>query len=264
MSKKQKKVSKQITFIVIFLVILQILFIAYYNSKPRALTISQAIDNAVNKISDPRRREQARLFAAIKSYQGDNNKLPSTLNDLLPIYFEKLPVDPLTNKLFEYKVAGKKFTLGKNIDLDSSIRLPQNISKDQGDLSALNIIESSNVDAGFIFDSTGKRDPFFPFDFSPKIDLKNKSPLERFSLGQLKLTAVLEGFDQPQAIVETTDGKGFTVKKGMKIGTDNGIVVEIQPTKLLILESSVDFAGEKRNRTVELKLRTQDQEDKNN
>ena len=86
-----------------------------------------------------------------------------------------------------------------------------------------------------------------------------KTPLERYDLGQLKLTAVLEGFDQPKAIIETSEGKGFTVGVGTKIGRNNGEIAEIQKDRVLILETEVDFTGVKKTKTTELRLRTKDQ-----
>lgn len=111
----------------------------------------------------------------------------------------------------------------------------------------------------FVYDPSGKRDPFEPFDFAPKGEDSSKTPLERYAIGQLKLTAVLEGFDQPKAIVENSEGRGFTVSKGTKIGPNNGEIVEIQKDKILILETEIDFTGQKKTKTVELRLRTKDE-----
>ena len=117
--------------------------------------------------------------------------------------------------------------------------------------------------APFVYDPTGKRDPFRPFDFSPPAATdESKTPLERYALGQLKLTAVLDGIAEPAAIVENAAGKGFTVKKGTKIGPNNGEVVEIRKDRLIIVETTTDFTGQTRSATVELVLRTKDQENR--
>lgn len=106
-----------------------------------------------------------------------------------------------------------------------------------------------------VYNPAGKRDPFMPFDLAPKKENEeNLSPLERLNLGQLKLTAVLKGFDDATAVVEDQSGKGYTIKKGTKIGTDNGEVVEIKDDAILIVERNIDFAGQEKTRTVEMKM----------
>lgn len=113
------------------------------------------------------------------------------------------------------------------------------------------------------YDSSGKRDPFRPFDFAPKQPSdESLTPLERYELGQLKLTAVLDGFDEPTAIVENAAGKGFTVKRGTKIGPNGGTIVEILKDRLLIDQSVTDFTGETKTTRIELAIRTQDQNER--
>lgn len=115
---------------------------------------------------------------------------------------------------------------------------------------------------GFIYDSTGKRDPFRPFDFSPKESERDDlTPLERYDIGQLKLTAVLDGFDEPTAVVENAAGRGFTVRRGAKIGPNGGVITEVLKDKLVIVETTTDYTGETKSRTVELFIRTKDQKE---
>lgn len=115
---------------------------------------------------------------------------------------------------------------------------------------------------GFVYDSTGKRDPFRPFDFSPKESERDDlTPLERYDIGQLKLTAVLDGFDEPTAVVENAAGRGFTVKRGAKIGPNGGVITEVLKDKLVIVETTTDYTGETKSRTVELFIRTKDQKE---
>jgi Tfp pilus assembly protein PilP len=47
----------------------------------------------------------------------------------------------------------------------------------------------------------------------------------------------------------------------MKIGLNSGDVVDIQTDKIIVIETSFDFTGQKKTRTIELKLRTKDQEE---
>lgn len=116
--------------------------------------------------------------------------------------------------------------------------------------------------AGYKYDPTGKRDPFLAFDFAPRAeDDASKTPLERYDLGQLKLTAVLAGFDKPRAIVENAAGKGFTVTEGTKIGRNNGVITVIDKDKITVRERYVDFTGLEQIKDIELRLRLKGTDD---
>ena len=74
----------------------------------------------------------------------------------------------------------------------------------------------------FVYNPAGKRDPFKQFDFSARPQNPNAgTPLERYSLGQLRLTAVIidPKTCAPTALVEDSMGKGYPIKIGAKIGT---------------------------------------------
>lgn len=112
-------------------------------------------------------------------------------------------------------------------------------------------------DSLYDFETRGRRDPFLPFDFSPATEpVTTRTPLEKYDLGQLKLTAILAGMDKPKAIVENAAGKGFSIEIGTKIGRNGGIVVAIEKEKVVIEERRIDFTGKEKTELVELKLRT--------
>lgn len=203
----------------------------------------------------PQRAAQLKVQLAVTRYQSDNNgKPPPALEALIPTYFDQVPIDPTTREPFAYKVEGGRAFVGSTA--------PVAVAKAGITDELVDLEEATSTEkVSFIYDPTGKRDPFRAFDFSARATNDAKSPLERYDLGQLKLTAVLLGMGEPTAIVENSVGKGFTVKKGSKIGTNNGEVVEILQDKVLILESNVDFTGQTATRTVEMKLRTKDQDD---
>ena len=60
---------------------------------------------------------------------------------------------------------------------------------------------------------------------------------------------------EPKAIVENPDGRGYTVEPGMRIGKMGGKIMRIEENRLIILETVVEFTGEKKTRTVEMYLR---------
>lgn len=112
------------------------------------------------------------------------------------------------------------------------------------------------------YDPAGKRDPFLPFGLTTKIeDDSSKTPLERYDLGQLKLTAVLLGMGEPKAIVENASGRGFTVTVGTKIGRNNGVITQIEAEKVVVRERFVNFTGEEQVKDVDLRLRLKGTDD---
>jgi Tfp pilus assembly protein PilP len=116
-------------------------------------------------------------------------------------------------------------------------------------------IDAENPD--YNYDPKGRRDPFLPFDFAPNPDnLAAKTPLERYDLGQLKLTAILAGMEQPKAIVENAAGKGFTVTIGTKLGRNGGVIVSIDNEKIVVREKRFDFTGTEQSKDLELRIRS--------
>lgn len=89
-----------------------------------------------------------------------------------------------------------------------------------------------------------ERNPFRPFLFAKSSEIfEPKTPLQRYSIGQLKLTAVIWGISQPVGMVETPDGKGYVIKKGDLIGDKNGRVVQVKKSSVVIVESYKDHTG---------------------
>ncbi|MBI4666138.1 MAG: pilus assembly protein PilP [Nitrospinae bacterium] len=60
--------------------------------------------------------------------------------------------------------------------------------------------------------------------------------LEGFDLDSLKLAGIIETDKGPVALIETPDGKGYTVYKNMYVGKRCGKVVEMQPDFILLKE----------------------------
>lgn len=118
------------------------------------------------------------------------------------------------------------------------------------------ILQAEIQPADFVYNPTGKRDPFAPLDFSqPAAPLDPRNPLTGFDYKELRLTSVLAGGNEPLAIVEDSAGRGFTVRQGTRIGKSGGEVIEIQRDKLVIQEPRTDSRGGKHTERIELSLR---------
>jgi type IV pilus assembly protein PilP len=101
--------------------------------------------------------------------------------------------------------------------------------------------ESVAEEARYVYNPTGKTDPFEPYIGAVQSDrAQPQTPLEKFDISQLTLTGVIWGLANSMAMVEDPNGKGYVVKVGTPIGKNMGKVIEIQQTKLVILEQYVD------------------------
>jgi len=106
-----------------------------------------------------------------------------------------------------------------------------------------------------------RRDPFRPpRSASEDADGNVRSPLERYDLGQLRLTAVIYGGSEPRAVVEDDSGLGYIVKIGTHIGPNGGKVYGIDRGRITVREDYVDFYGEHRPTDVTLELKVADRE----
>jgi len=100
-----------------------------------------------------------------------------------------------------------------------------------------------------------KRDPFAPMPSrSTQPRKKPLSPLEQFELGQLKLVGIVWSANDPRAMVEDSNGLGYTIKVGTPIGANDGRVKAINLGEVIIEEFYVDFYGARKSREFTMKL----------
>lgn len=118
-----------------------------------------------------------------------------------------------------------------------------------------------------IYDPANRLNPFIPL-FKPDQDkntaaLPNKSkrktripqtPLERISLEQLQLRAVIRAPSGNRALVEDNSGKGYIIKNGTYIGLNSGIVTQINAESVIIEEEIENLMGELVLQNTEIKL----------
>jgi type IV pilus assembly protein PilP len=107
----------------------------------------------------------------------------------------------------------------------------------------------------------GKIDPFEPlFKDESAVSKKKKkriprTPLEKLSLGQLKLVAIIRAPSGNKALVEEDSGKGYVIKEGTYIGLNSGKIIKIEKDNILIEEEIQNIQGNIEVRQIELKLR---------
>jgi type IV pilus assembly protein PilP len=119
----------------------------------------------------------------------------------------------------------------------------------------------------FQYSATGRPDPFSSFLKAQAARQHRRaqdtsralSPLERFEVTQLKVVGIIHNNLEPEkvvAMVELPDGKGFVLKKGERVGMNQGRVVLISNDQVQVIEESEDLFGDIVTRSVVLKLQT--------
>jgi type IV pilus assembly protein PilP len=103
--------------------------------------------------------------------------------------------------------------------------------------------------SGYTYDPMGKKDPFMPLIkdegklIDPLLAQGPLTPLQKYTLAELKLVAVLQAGDQSKAMVEDSKGDGYILSKGTLIGDKYGEVVQIKDNEIIIVEKEVDVSS---------------------
>jgi len=107
-----------------------------------------------------------------------------------------------------------------------------------------------DVESGFGYDPSGRRDPFAPIvqQLQPgKLDV-NLPPLQRVNLTELNLIAIVWGAYGYTAMVQTPEGYGYAVRRGTRLGQNNGVVSAITERGIIVQERFTDVYGKKQER----------------
>jgi type IV pilus assembly protein PilP len=70
------------------------------------------------------------------------------------------------------------------------------------------------------------------------------TPLQRVDLGSLKLVGIIKKPEGNTALIQTPDGKGYFLRKGVEVGKNEGIVEKILDDKVIVKEKMADFLGQ--------------------
>jgi len=110
---------------------------------------------------------------------------------------------------------------------------------------------------GYTYDPKSRRDPFQSLTSLVKVDRTRMElpPLQRVQLSDVKLLGIIWGGYGYYGLVRTPDGKGYTVKEGMLMGTNKGVISAITNTAVTVSEPSIDMAGNKSTKDIVILLR---------
>jgi type IV pilus assembly protein PilP len=108
----------------------------------------------------------------------------------------------------------------------------------------------------YTYNPQGRRDPFRSILVTSENVKKFERllPLQRVEIAEMKLIGIVWGSLGSAAMVETPDGKGYTIRKGTLLGPRNGVVKKITERNVTVLEEYTDIFGDSKMREVVMEL----------
>jgi type IV pilus assembly protein PilP len=125
------------------------------------------------------------------------------------------------------------------------------------------VLGQKNQATARVYDPEKRINPFTPVFGGKKetADKKRKrkkripqTPLERISLDQLKLVAIIRASSGNRALVEDAVGKGYIIKNGTYIGMNSGMITQINANSVIVEEEVENLKGEFVLQSTEIKL----------
>jgi len=116
----------------------------------------------------------------------------------------------------------------------------------------------AQIETGYSYDPTGKRDPFrsFVWDRPDKMQaIAEAGPLGQFDLSQLEVVAVVWRTGNARALVQDPSGESYIVGEGAAIGKNRGHVITIDDNTVVVKETYVDYLGQETTKDVEMRMR---------
>ena len=109
----------------------------------------------------------------------------------------------------------------------------------------------------YVYDPIGKRDPFrsFVLDRIKKVDKAAKGPLEQFDLSQLSVTGVVWEGGSKRALVIDPSGRAYIVQEGDRVGKNEGLIITIGDSEMMVREKYEDFHGEQTEKEIVMRIR---------
>lgn len=114
------------------------------------------------------------------------------------------------------------------------------------------------VDKRFAYERVGKRDPFRSFEWERpdrQQDDELRGPLERFDVSQLSVVAVVWKTGNARALVKDPAGQSYIVGEGARIGKNDGRIVAINDSLVIVKETYVDYLGQESTKDIEMRIR---------
>ena len=110
------------------------------------------------------------------------------------------------------------------------------------------------VTDGYSYDPQGRRDPFQSMAKLLKLSQSRAElpPLQRLELSDVKLIGIVSDASGYYGLIQTPDGKGYTVRVGTLMGTNNGSIKSIAEQRIVVAEPTIDITGKMTSRDIEI------------
>ncbi len=133
-------------------------------------------------------------------------------------------------------------------------------------MTSLERLEKAIAADKYVYNPAGTRDPFRSV-LLERMNRKGKdpgskvpfTPLQKFDVSALKVTAIFWGEMGNYAIIDAPDGKGYTIKLGTFLGRNDGVVSAILRDMIVVDEKYIDIDDTAKVRKVILKLKPEEQ-----
>jgi type IV pilus assembly protein PilP len=107
---------------------------------------------------------------------------------------------------------------------------------------------------GYSYDPKSRRDPF---QSMVKLLKQSQSrgelpPLQRLELSDVKLIGIVSDASGYYGLIQTPDGKGYTVRVGTPMGLNNGTIKLISEQRVVVVEPAIDTTGKMTTRDIEI------------
>ena len=116
----------------------------------------------------------------------------------------------------------------------------------------------ARVTRDFVYESTGKRDPFRNFKWDRpdrRLDRDVLGPLEQYDLAQLQVVAVVWKTGNARALVQDPSGMSYIVAEGARLGKNEGTITTISDNEVRVKETYVDFLGRETTKDIDMRMR---------
>jgi type IV pilus assembly protein PilP len=116
------------------------------------------------------------------------------------------------------------------------------------------INDMAAITDGYSYDPQGRRDPFQSMAKLLKLSQSRAElpPLQRLELSDVKLIGIVSDASGYYGLIQTPDGKGYTVRVGTPMGTNNGTIKSIAEQRIVVAEPTIDITGKMSSRDIEI------------
>src|SRR4051812_21853948 len=96
--------TQRFLIIALSLIAIEATYLIFFGKAAKPVTIREAITKTAEEHTDlpAQRREQLKIQLALADFRAKKQRFPESLNELIPEYFDQIPIDPNTGKQFKY------------------------------------------------------------------------------------------------------------------------------------------------------------------